>query len=377
MRLADFIENNYESILAEWVSFAGGLGPDGNTMSIPDLRDHALDMLNTIVTDLRTPQTNDEEIAKSKGEGPRRMFKLDTAAETHGSQRAESGFTLNEMVSEYRALRASIIRLWVGASNTLTGDDFDDLVRFNEGIDQALAESVARYSADLDKSKNMFVAILGHDLRTPVGAVIMASEFMLESSNLTDQHRELAKRIAGSAWRMNKMIGDLLDFTRGRLGSGIPVTRAAMDLTAIANNAVEEVRAAYPDSILMLDTSGDLRGDWDASRISQVLVNLLGNAVQHGDPKTPIRLRLEGTAEEVVIQVENQGKSIPERDIPGLFSPFKRIKAGEVGARNNSLGLGLYIAEQIVVAHRGTIKAQSKAGSTLFTVRMPRFMKAV
>ncbi|MDQ3698602.1 MAG: sensor histidine kinase, partial [Gemmatimonadota bacterium] len=246
MRLADFIETNSEPILAEWVAFAETCGPAGRTMDVAGLRDHAAEMLANIVIDLRTPQTGAEQVAKSKGNAEPGPEGKDTAAEVHGAGRAESGFSVGEMVSEYRALRASVIRLWTKASGSLTSADLEDLMRFNETIDQALAESIERYTLDLDRSKEMFVAILGHDLRTPLGAVMMGSQFMLDTGELEEPHLTLTTRIARSAKRMNQMVGDLLDFTRSRLGSGVPIVRRRMDLSKEASHAVEEMAAAHP-----------------------------------------------------------------------------------------------------------------------------------
>ena len=374
MRLADFIEANCEPILVEWVAFAETCGPAASVMDNVALRDHALAMLQVIVADLRTPQTKLEQAEKSKGNAGPTGEEADTAAEVHGAGRAESGFSVGEMVSEYRALRASVIRLWTKVSGTLTGDDLEDLMRFNEAIDQALAESITRYAVDIDRSKEMFVAILGHDLRTPLGAVIMASQFMLDTGELEEPHLTLMTRSARSAKRMNQMVGDLLDFTRSRLGSGVPIARREMDVGKEAQNAVDEIKAANPDSVVKLNASGDLKGHWDCPRLSQVLSNLLSNAVQHGEPTSPISVTLRGETDNVVLQVHNRGATIPASAIGGLFSPFKRLgSADAVASSSGSLGLGLYIVERIVTAHNGSIdvKSSDDAG-TFFTVRLPR-----
>ncbi len=374
MRLADFIEGNTEPIIAEWVAFAETCGPAGGTMELEALRDHAVEMLQHIVVDLRTPQTDAEQAEKSKGQTEPSDEGADTAAEVHGAGRAESGFTVGEMVSEYRALRASVIRLWTNANHMLTGDDFEDLMRFNEAIDQSLAESVTRYTQDIDQSKQMFVAILGHDLRTPLGTVVTAAQFMIDTGELAEPHRSLMLRIVRSARRMNRMVGDLLDFTRGQLGSGVPIVRADMDLAKDAADAVEEMATAHPASRLKLNTSGDLRGNWDAARIGQVLANLLGNAVEHGAPATTISVTARGEANEVVLQVHNNGAAIPRSELPGLFSPFKRLGQGAaVGTASSNLGLGLYIVDRIVTAHGGSIDVKSSVDAgTFFTVRLPR-----
>ncbi len=375
MRLADFIENNCEPILTEWVTFAKSCGPAGATMDLTALRDHALQMLQTIVVDLRTPQSRDEQTEKSKGNSDGNAGGADTAAEVHGAGRAGSGFTVGEMVAEYRALRASVIRLWTRECGSLKRDDLEDLTRFNEAIDQALAESITRYTVDVDRSKDMFLAILGHDLRSPLGAVQMASQFMIEMGELKEPNLTLTTRIVRSAKRMNLMVGDLLDFTRSRLGSGVPIVRAEMDMEKAVRDAVDEVASSHPESVVQLDTSGDLRGNWDAQRIGQVISNLLGNAVQHGSAKTQISVSVRGQAKEVVLRVHNRSPVIAADELPGIFGPFKRLKAGQssTGSATSSLGLGLYIAERIVTAHGGTIDVRSSEETgTAFTVRLPR-----
>jgi signal transduction histidine kinase len=181
-------------------------------------------------------------------------------------------------------------------------------------------------------------------------------------------------RIVRSATRMNQMVGDLLDFTRSRLGSGVPIVRAPMDLGKEAESAVEEARAAHPDRTFKLNVSGDLRGSWDAARIAQVLANLLGNAVQHGLADSTISVTARGERSEVVVQVHNRGPAIAAKHLPGLFSPFKRLRSdGTTGDAWSSLGLGLHIVERIVTAHGGTMEVQSSDdGGTFFTVRLPR-----
>ena len=374
MRLADFIDNHVDRILVEWVAFAATSGPAGQAMDLAALQDHARSMLNTIAKDLRTPQSDAEQAEKSKGNADSTPGTPDTAAEVHGSGRAQSGFSVGEMVSEYRALRASVLRLWLEECGTLAGVSFQDLMRFNEAIDQSIAESVSRYTEDLDYSKEMFLAILGHDLRSPLNTVLMASSGMLESSELAEQHRTLTERIARSARRMSRMVGDLLDFTRDRLGSGLPVTPAPMNLAVAVLHVVEDVGIANPSGELQYNTSGNLEGSWDSARIGQVVANLLGTAVEHGTPKSIIDVTAQGEADDVVLRVHNYGPAIPPEEIKGIFSPFKRLRAGQsASASSGSLGLGLYIAERIVTAHGGTIDVRSSVeAGTLFTVRLPR-----
>jgi signal transduction histidine kinase len=374
VRLAEFIESSTESILLEWVAFAKSCAPAAKLMDDDALRDHASEMLKTIVTDLRTFQSAAEQSEKSKGLSDSTSADPDTAAEVHGADRAWSGFSVGEMVSEYRALRASVIRLWTKACGTLAGADLADLVRFNEAIDQAIAESITRYTEDLDRSKEMFLAILGHDLRTPLGAVLMSSQFMLDTGDLVEPNLTLTTRIMRSAGRMNEMVSDLLDFTRSQLGSGVPIVRAETDLARMVRHAVDELEAARPETVIEMTSSGNVCGEWDEARMSQVLANLLANAAQHGTGERSIRVALRGQPENVEMTVHNFGKVIPASEIFGIFSPFKRLKAGQPVERDSSnLGLGLFIADRIVKAHSGTIDVTSSADAgTFFTVHLPR-----
>jgi signal transduction histidine kinase len=234
-----------------------------------------------------------------------------------------------------------------------------------------------RYTRELNESKDMFLAILGHDLRTPLSTVITSSQFLLDADVLAEPHRTLALRSLRSARRMNTLVADLLDFTRSRLGSGVPIVRRPMDLGGEATHAVDEVSGAFPSWDIKLETNGDLRGEWDGPRIGQVLINLLVNAVQHGSSETPVTVRLIGRREDVVLSVHNRGTVIAARDLPGLFLPFKRLKDAETHAAA-SLGLGLYVAERIATAHHGTISVMStpREGTT-FTVVLPRVRPAL
>ncbi|HSU13590.1 ATP-binding protein [Longimicrobium sp.] len=375
-RLADFIVSGREPILAEWEAFARTCTPASGAMDITALRDHAGEMLTVIAADLRTAQGGLEQSEKSKGLAPDGGGDESTAAEEHGAGRAESGFTVEQMISEYRALRASVIRLWTQSRGELGPADLEDLTRFNEAIDQSLAESISRYTEDLDHSKEMFLAILGHDLRTPLGAVMTSARFMLETQGLKEPSLTLTSRIASSSTRMVHMVGDLLDFTRSRLGGGIPVVRAEMNMAKVVHDVVDEIAAAHPDRILQVDTRGAPWGAWDCPRITQALTNLVGNALEHGAPGSAVRVEVQGDDDEVTITIHNRGPAIPAHRLNGIFNPMKpREAVGGAAASGPSgnLGLGLYIAERIVNAHKGRIEVESSdERGTTFTVHLPR-----
>lgn len=370
--LATFIRENTEQILSEWETFARSL-PEGSTMDIAALRDHAKEMLAVIAHDLERPQTQKEQADKSRGQSDADERMISTAAQEHGAGRAESGFTIAQMVSEFRALRASVVHLWTKQQHEVGTADVEDLTRFNEAIDQAIAESITRYTQEIGQSKELFLAILGHDLRTPLGAILTSSRFMLELGELGDPYRELTGRIASSARRMNQMVEDLLDFTRTRFGDGIPIERAQVDIGAIVRDVVSEVRASHAGSNLQVESDGELLGQWDADRLTQALTNLIGNAVQHGSADAPIKVRARGMPAEVVISVQNQGPPIPAKQIAQMFQAMKQAAPHGPRERRHHLGLGLYIVDRIVAAHGGSIDvSSSEEHGTTFTVHLPR-----
>jgi signal transduction histidine kinase len=375
MRLHQFLRDHRESILAEWETFARTVSPASGSMDVTALRDHADDMLNVIAADLMTSQSADQQSDKSKGLAEDTDI-TSTAAEEHGAGRAISGFTIEEMVAEYRALRASVLSLWSREVGQLQADDLQDMIRFNEAIDQSLAESVTEFNENVVESKEMFLAILSHDLRTPLGAIYTSAKFMMEAGELKEPYHSLAARIVSSATRTMQMVGDLLDFTRSRLGGGIQVVRKKLHLGKLLHEAIDEISAAHPERSYHVDTRQEQEGEWDGPRLSQALTNLLGNAGEHAPPGTSVLVELAGTGDDVVITIHNMGAVIPSDQLDGLFNPMKSRKGPTSAAQRGptgNLGLGLYIAERIVHAHGGRIDVESsETGGTTFTVHLPR-----
>lgn len=341
-------------------------------MGVEALRDHAGAMLDAIASDLETPQTEEQRKAKAQGGSrPQNPAGDMSAASMHGRGRAESGFSIESMFAEFRALRASVISLWRKQLGAAGPDDLEDLTRFDEAIDQAIAESLVRYSREVDATRDRFFAVLGHDLRTPLGAIITSTQFLLETATLTGDQRTIVAGMERSGRRMTELIRDLLDLALTRLGRGIPVDRGDVDLAELAREVVVEARASTPESRIQVDASGDVHGQWDRARLGQALTNLVGNAMQHGWRDTPIMVRVRGdTPESASISVTNAGPPIPEHAISGLFAA---MKAGSNRRGAGHLGLGLYIVDKIVEAHCGHIDVRSSAEEgTTFTVTLPR-----
>jgi signal transduction histidine kinase len=277
------------------------------------------------------------------------------------------------MVAEFRALRASVTRLWLDERSGGARKELTDLIRFNEAVDQAIAESVSRFSQALARTQERFLAILSHDLRTPLGAIITSTRFMLDAGGLEEPNRTLVARASSSARRMNQMVLDLVEFTRTRLDDGIPVVRAEVDARRLVHDVVVEIAASYPDSVVQVETRGDLSGAWDADRLTQALTNLDGNAVQHGAPGKPIRVTARGLGDDVTLCVHNAGPPIPAEQQAAIFEEGQRVGGRAVAGDRRHQGLGLYIVERIVAAHGGSVSVRSSATEgTDFTMRLPR-----
>ena len=375
MRLADFIVENVEPILVEWEAFARGIMP-GEKMDALALRDHAGEILRATVEDMRSAQSSTERSARSRGH--RRAgdsTSLNGASEQHAIGRLGSGFDLLELVSEYRALRASVLRLWHESGPRPNDRDVDDVTRFNESIDQSLAKAVSSYTKRVDQSRDLFLAILSHDLRNPLNSIAVSASLLPHLVQPATEAVDVASQIATDAGVMARMISDLLDYTRTRLGAGMPVSPAPMDLGNLCKELHNEFRSAHPNRKIELRSEGDLTGRWDVDRVRQAISNLLGNAIQHSPESAPVELRLSGEPTDVVLAVFNGGPPIPPGELPKIFDPLVRGSSAEHPKVNRpgSIGLGLYIAREIVGSHGGTVTvSSSQASGTLFTVRLPR-----
>jgi signal transduction histidine kinase len=372
MRLAEFISTRREAILEAWDNFAGTLQPENRVMGAKELRDHAERMLAEIATDISTPQSAHQSVEKSRGEGPKAG--VDTASEAHAGTRLRSGFSIDQLVAEYRALRASVLLLWSQWPDRDAEFREQDTLRFNEAIDKGLAESVSRYSQTVNESQDVFLGVLGHDLRTPLGAILLSAEFFLDADELDSRYAKVAAGIYTSVRRAEKMVENLLDFARTRVGSGIPVDRVDADLTVMCEGVVQEVRLLHPDRAVVFQPDGRIVGKFDTSRMGQVFSNLIENAIKHGSDTSPVTVSQQLESDHAVFVVHNEGEPIAPEDTVRIFNPMTRhsqFALGERGARAG-LGLGLFIAQEIVTAHGGTIKVTSSAaGGTTFRVKLP------
>lgn len=216
------------------------------------------------------------------------------------------------------------------------------------------------------------VGIVSHDLRNPLNAILLGAQTLAMLDELGPRSAKVALRMQAAAERGARMIRDLLDFTQARLGGGLPITRSTLDLHVVASAVLEEVRAAHPERELAIDHEGDGSGEWDGDRVAQAIANLVSNAIHHGDPQSAIRVRSRGDDGHVMIEVHNHGPAIPPTAHATLFEPLKR-GAGQLTGTRRSIGLGLYIVNEIATRHDGAIAVHSSvADGTTFTLRLPR-----
>jgi signal transduction histidine kinase len=221
----------------------------------------------------------------------------------------------------------------------------------------------------------MFIGILGHDLRNPINAISMAASLILHGAPEQQAVVKPANRILSSAARMERMISQLLDFTRVRLGRGIPLERSRVDLAEVCRATIGELETATGCAV-QFEQEGDPNGNWDRDRLAQLISNLVANACLHGKQGSPATVRLNGTEpERVLIDVRNQG-AVPAELMPMLFEPLHKARAHKP-KQSRGLGLGLYITQQIVLAHGGEIRVESdESRGTRFVVELPRLPPA-
>ncbi|WNO52822.1 sensor histidine kinase [Stakelama saccharophila] len=375
LRLADFIRANIEPIVAEWVRFARTREPASESMTEPALKDHIVELLAFIADDLETPQTKKEQFQKSRGLGSADGQFTRSAAEIHATLRLSDGFNIDQMVSEYRALRASVVKQWTATDLVLPTTDLEDLTRFNEAIDQALTESVAEYTKMINQSRDMFLGVLGHDLRNPIGAVLMTARTMLERGTVDSRQGMLGGQIAKAMERATSILDDLLELTRSAFGMEIPLVRTPMKMDELGAQLVEEMRTLSNGRQIEIETLGDTQGEWDRARMGQVFSNLIGNALQYSPEDGSITVTISDQEDRVCVSVHNEGDPIPADKQKTIFQSLARgVDRGFQGAGSTNLGLGLFIAHKIVAAHGGTLSVDSGPDSgTTFTAVVPKY----
>ncbi|MCO5397631.1 sensor histidine kinase [Ralstonia soli] len=373
MNLSDFIEANLPALIDDWTDYARKVSVDRVDLSEPQLRNSARGLLLRIAADMRESQTSAQQHAKSWGDRPASDSGFNEAAHEHADDRLSQGFGINDVVAEYRALRASVLHRWQQAPHS-DASAFQEMIRFNEAVDQMIAESVRQHAHRTERIRDLFAGVLAHDLRSPLGAILASQELLLRDEGLSSRSVRAVESTQRSAMQMKRMIDDLRVFTRTRLDDALPTSFSPQDMGHLCSEAIEEVRASYPDAQIDLRLVGELSGTWDGGRIGQLVVNLLTNAVRYG--AGPIVVEARADHEQMTIVVSNEGNPIPKSAFPTLFDPLTRATLPDRSGAAAGMGLGLYICRSIAQAHHGTITVQSSERGTTFTVQIPRSVSA-
>jgi len=266
---------------------------------------------------------------------------------------ARLGAHVRRFMSEYRALRACVLRLWRDESDP---DGFakgaEEITRFTEAIDQVVAEMVLIYEQREAQYRDRFLGILGHDLRNPLNSISLSATSLAGAKQLNEKQVGAVSRILRSMRRLDYIVNDLLDFARGRLVSPMAINPVETNLGTVVREVADEVQSANPGFSVDVDMDGDLSGDWDTERLKQLLSNLLLNAIQHGSGKN-VAVTAKRAENLVLLQVCNEGPPIPKELLGTMVDPLFHGRSSDPNSKG--LGLGLFIVKEIVSAHRGTI----------------------
>jgi len=366
--LADFIELHLNMIVEQAVAFAESI-ETRPPLDADELRDHLPEIVLAVVADLRTPQTPAQEFAKSQGRAPAVTGVPRSAAATHALHRAHSGYSMSHLVSEYRALRASVLRLWAQDPRSVAAPG--EITRFNEAIDEAVAESVTHYSAEVERWRNIFLGVLGHDLRSPLSAIVMTSELIARTA-IDAPIASAAQRLIRSGERMRELLDKLLVYNRAQMGIGFETEKVQVDLATACRQEIELLQTSLPDSSITFEAPSSLFGTFDTSRIREALANLVVNASKYGERMGQIHVALLDEGDTAELAVTNTGEPIPRDAFDLMFEPLRRVGVSHGEAERASLGLGLFIVSQIAKAHGGTIGGESSHGKTTFRLRLPK-----
>lgn len=320
---------------------------------------------------------------------------LERCAVEHAEQRRAAGFSLEQVALEYGELRRVLVRVLTADLTAASARAWEAL---HTSLDLAVSAAVTTYgreaTGELEAERRRFrealqqeqeelrravdfrkrvLGIVSHDLRNPLNAIMLAAHTLLMKPDRDERERRTLRRITDSTDRAARLIRDLLDYSRAQLGGEFPIERRPGRMDDIVRQVLEEAGGAFPDREISLeiDPGADLEGSWDQDRVEQVLMNLVRNAIQHSLANTPVRVRLGASPDEVVIEVHNRGEPIQLEIMPTLFEAFKQGAASS--PREGSVGLGLYIASEIVRGHRGRIEVEStREDGTTFRVHLPR-----
>lgn len=372
MRLHEFIPKHIEQILSKWENLAQAVTRPIASTDSQELRNQAACILAMIAKDMQTANTEYLNIKKTNSHD--HSSDADSPVKVHAMGRYVAGFSMDHAVSHHLTLRSSVLRLWFSSDYFIDDHYIEDMIRFNEVTDQAIVESIISYGQAVESARKNVLGVLAHDLRSPLNAVLMASDLLCKNYNLAHREAKLAAQISVSVRRANKMVGDLLDIARFNCGIGLSVNFEDCNLCALCASIVEELRTGFPHAQINFNTNYVIKGKYDPSRMEQVFTNLIVNAIYHGDSDQPVKVTLSQDHQHSIFTVQNCGELIPPSAIPYIFTQQARYSSHAAAEKGSSagLGLGLFIAAEIVKTHGGKIEVVSTDElGTIFTVLLP------
>jgi signal transduction histidine kinase len=362
--LAEVLRGRRAEILEAWQrSVQSDASIRAGNVSAPHLRDHVPDLLDALIAALEH---------RTEGERAEAAHALSATLlpYSHAQERIIEGYSLGGVLRELAHLRTQILDVVWHSTQHDPGDvpALDELEFLHGALDECMTVSAVEMERASRGERERIVGVLGHDLRTPLNAVKMAGS-LIARGQLPEQHTAFATKIVTAADRMNRMIADLLDFAAARSG-GLKIERKPCDLRSVCQQVVDELRLAHRERAIDFEATGDAHGEWDEERIAQVVSNLGSNAIKYSPPESTIDIHLAGKDGCVDIAVHNVGEPISDEEQRDLFAPFKR---GRKQSPTEGLGLGLFIAREMVRAHGGHIDLESeRTRGTTFTAHLPR-----
>ncbi|HYD59066.1 MAG TPA: HAMP domain-containing sensor histidine kinase [Noviherbaspirillum sp.] len=352
MRLATFIVDNIDRIIAGWT---------GNVAEAPLLGSQVKPILMAVAADM--------ELA-SHDSSP------STPATVRAGLRSLPDFNLRQVSDELHALRHCVLGLWPVPGMQIEPGVLAQLQTFHSCVDQVVGEAITMHGEQVERTRSLFLGMLGHDLRTPLSGIDMACDYLLRDDVPQERKAEAVERISRCSAVLESMIRDVLDFARARLGKRMSITAKPSDIGAICEAALEQARAAHSRCEFRFEAAGSLDGMADPARICQALRNLLGSAAKNGARDMPVLFSATGGAGEILLRVKCQGTTLSEDSLRTLFDPIAQLAVADANPDGNppaDLGLGPFIAREIVHAHGGGIGVNAPAeGCTEFLVRLPR-----
>lgn len=314
----------------------------------------------------RMPELIEAIASWVEGEREASLAQLRDVAHAHALEHHRAGRELTDALTEYEALRKMLLEIALGGDQVELASS---LLTLATALDRTICAACARYESEHDHVRERFLGMLVHDLRDPLTAVTMSAN-LLADMTLGDKQAQLVGRITRGARRIEKMVDEVVDFARSRLGEELSLIPATFDMAEVCNEAILELRALPAPRDIQLDIAGNVTGTWDRARVRQALVNLISNATQSG--QGPIRVRVSEAEDRgrVVVAVTNQGTVLSPEILARIFDPFARAVLEQT--RMRGLGLGLYMVEQIARAHGAVTRATSTTEGTTIFVEWPR-----